>query len=110
VTEGTRHYRRGSGAGAHPAASWLAWSVWALSLILALLSVPLYWSISPSAVLLGVPQIAAVFPLAALVLAFSTVGALIVARLPGNPIGWIHHPRQRLRRVLARRAGPAARN
>ena len=71
------------------AASWLARSVWALSLVCALLSVPLYWSISPSAVLLGVPQIAAVFPLAVLVLAFSTVGALIVARLPGNPIGWI---------------------
>jgi hypothetical protein len=71
------------------AASWLAWSVWALSLVFALLSVPLYWSISPSAVLLGVPQIAAVFPLAVLVLAFSTVGALIMARLPGNPIGWV---------------------
>jgi hypothetical protein len=73
----------------HRAASWLARSVWALSLVFAVLSVPLYWSISPSAVLLGVPQIVAVFPLAVLVLAFSTVGALIVARLPGNPIGWI---------------------
>ena len=72
----------------HRAASWLAWSVWALSLVFAVLSVPLYWSITPSVVLLGVPQIVAVFSLAVLVLAFSTVGALIVARLPGNPIGW----------------------
>jgi hypothetical protein len=73
----------------HRAASWLARSVWALSLVFVLLSVPLYWSTSPSAVLVGVPQIVAVLPLAGLVLAFSTVGALIVARLPGNPIGWI---------------------
>jgi hypothetical protein len=73
----------------HRAASWLARSVWALSLVFVLLCVPLYWSTSPSAVLVGVPQIVAVLPLAGLVLAFSTVGALIVARLPGNPIGWI---------------------
>ena len=73
----------------HRVTSWLARSVWTLSLVFVLLSAPLYWSISPSAVLLGVPQIVAVFPLAVLVLAFSTVGALIVARLPGNPIGWI---------------------
>lgn len=53
-----------------------------------LLSGPLYWSTYPSAVLLGVPRIGAVFPQASLMLAFSTVGALIVARLPGNPIGW----------------------
>jgi hypothetical protein len=67
----------------------LAWSVWALSAAFALLSVPLYWSTSPSVVLLGVPQIVAVLALAALVLAFSTVGALIVARRPGNRVGWI---------------------
>jgi hypothetical protein len=58
----------------------LAWSVWALSVAFALSAVPLYWSTSPSVVLLGVPQIVAVLALAALVLAFSTVGALIVAR------------------------------
>jgi len=67
----------------------LAWSVWALSVAFALSSVPLYWSTSPSVVLLGVPQIVAVLALAALVLAFSTVGALIVARRPGNGVGWI---------------------
>src|SRR5918995_3887218 len=67
----------------------LVWSVWTLSLAFALLSMPLYWSTSPSTVLLGVPQIVAVLTLAALVLAFSTVGALIVARRPGNRIGWV---------------------
>ena len=67
----------------------LAWSVWALSVAFALLSVPLYWSTSSSVVLLGVPRIVAVLALAALVLAFSTVGALIVARRPGNRVGWI---------------------
>ena len=67
----------------------LARSAWALSAAFVLLSVPLYWSTSPSAVLLDVPQIVAVLALAALVLAFSTVGALIVARRPGNGVGWI---------------------
>jgi hypothetical protein len=32
----------------------LAWSVWALSVAFALLSVPLYWSTSPSVALIGV--------------------------------------------------------
>ncbi len=40
--------------------AWLAWSVWALSVAFALSSAPLYWSTSPSVVLLGVPQIVAV--------------------------------------------------
>jgi hypothetical protein len=66
-----------------------AWLAWSLSAAFVLLSVPLYWSTSPSAVLLSVPQIVAVLTLAALVLAFSSVGALIVARRPGNRIGWI---------------------
>ena len=67
----------------------LAGSAWALSAAFVLLSVPLYWSTSASVVLLGVPQIVAVLALAALVLAFSSVGALIVARRPGNGVGWI---------------------
>ena len=67
----------------------LARSAWALSAAFVLLSVPLYWSTSASVVLLGVPQIVAVLALAALVLAFSSVGALIVARRPGNGVGWI---------------------
>src|SRR5512133_2163600 len=40
--------------------SWSAWLAWALSVAFAFLSVPLYWSTSPSAVLSGVPQIAVV--------------------------------------------------
>jgi hypothetical protein len=67
----------------------LVWWVWSLFVAFAFLSVPLYWSTSPSAVLLGVPQIVAVLPLAVLVLAFSTVGALIASRRLGNRIGWI---------------------
>jgi hypothetical protein len=89
VTEPTSEHGRGVGRISPGAPAWLAWSVWALSVAFVLLSVPLYWSTSPSAVLLGVPQIVAVLALAALVLAFSTVGALIVARRPGNAIGWI---------------------
>jgi hypothetical protein len=54
----------------------LAGSAWALSAAFVLLSVPLYWSTSASVVLLGVPQIVAVLALAALVLAFTSVGAL----------------------------------
>ena len=54
----------------------LAGSAWALSAAFFLLSVPLYWSTSASVVLLGVPQIVAVLALAALVLAFTSVGAL----------------------------------
>jgi hypothetical protein len=69
--------------------SWSARLAWALSVAFAFLSVPLYWSTSPSAILSGVPQIVAVLALAALVLAFSTVGALIVARRPGNGVSWI---------------------
>ena len=86
MAEGTREGDRRVGVISHRAATWLSWSVWVLSLVFAVLSVPLYWSITPSVVLLGVPQIVAVFSLAVLVLAFSTVGALIVGP-PGSPTG-----------------------
>jgi hypothetical protein len=70
----------------HRAAAWLAWSQWALTLVLTALSllllaqirsgpnVPLYdfWAEST----LGA-------------LTFSTVGAFVASRRPENPIGWI---------------------
>ena len=69
------------------AASWLALSLWVLSVVLVVLSAPLYWSISPSdgIVLRAVDTAFAIVQ----VVVFSTVGALLMARRPGNRIGWI---------------------
>jgi hypothetical protein len=65
------------------AASWLAWSVWvstsvamALAFLLATLNVP------TSSALVTVC-------LSVVIIAFSTVGALIASRRPKNPIGWL---------------------
>jgi signal transduction histidine kinase len=62
----------------------LAWSLWAATITM-LLGVPVL------AVVTGIPADEVVFAilLPILVLAFSTVGALIGSRHPGNPIGWI---------------------
>ena len=64
-------------------ASWLAWSVWvstlvamALAFLLATLNVP------TSSALVTVC-------LSVVIIAFSTVGALIASRRPENPIGWL---------------------
>src|SRR5215217_2389927 len=69
------------------AASWLALSLWVLSVVLVGLSAPLYLSISPSdgIVLRAVDTVFAIVQ----VVVFSTVGALLMARRPGNRIGWI---------------------
>jgi hypothetical protein len=65
------------------AASWLAWSVWvstlvamALAFLLATLNVP-----TSSALVTAC--------LSVVIIAFSTVGALIASRRPENPIGWL---------------------
>ena len=65
------------------AASWLAWSVWvasvvamALAFLLASLNVP-----TSSALVTAC--------LSVVILAFSSVGALIASRRPENPIGWL---------------------
>jgi hypothetical protein len=71
------------------AASWLAWSLWAFALVLAVLMV-LFYVVGLSA--WGeVPDRAPPWfvPLMALMLVtFSTVGAVIAARCPDNAVGW----------------------
>lgn len=72
------------------AASWLAWSGWLLSMVALTLSLLLTLFLPASG---GITDVVAnsVFTVvfAAIVLSFSTVGALIATRQPRNPIGWI---------------------
>jgi hypothetical protein len=93
VTEGvSEQRRRGVGGLSTRAATWLAWSLCAVCVVLIALALLLDFMTDQSmmqfspgeryepgfAVLTGV-----------LSLAYPTVGALIVSRLPANPIGWI---------------------
>jgi len=73
----------------HRAASWLAWSLWVLSLMsiagdgaLQILNSATPTANPRSPLVLNV-GFALVF------LSFATVGALVASRQPGNPIGWI---------------------
>src|SRR5215204_5087315 len=72
------------------AAAWLAWSGWLLSMVALALSLLLTLFLPASGVITDIVAnsvFAVVF--AAIVLSFSTVGALIATRQPQNPIGWI---------------------
>src|SRR3712207_4109674 len=69
------------------AAAWLAWALWALcvglfalSLVLLLLTPPVRNKWPPEALIVLLRVMALTFP---------TVGALIASRRPKNPIGWI---------------------
>ena len=70
-------------------ASWLAWSLWTLSLASAFVSV-VFRSLNPGAPK-AVSQEPLVFDIWFLLvsLSFATVGALVASRQPGNAIGWI---------------------
>ena len=89
MTEGARKQSREVGRRSTRAAPWLAWSLWALALALAVLLL-LFYLLSLSA--WGeVPDRAPPWfaPLMALmVVSFSTVGAIIAARRPDNAVGW----------------------
>jgi two-component system, NarL family, sensor kinase len=91
VTERTREQGRGVGGKSRRTTAWLAWLMWALSMLPIALSVPLYLSI-PAARTSGitdVPDTVAGVLFTAVVLSFCTVGALIATRRPQNTVGWI---------------------
>ena len=86
MTEETKQQHRVIGVTSYRATSWLAWSLWALSLTLTVLAILLL------ALILSHPHthtfddwldstLNAVF--------FSTVGAIVASRRPENPVGWL---------------------
>jgi hypothetical protein len=77
VTEGARE--QGQRVGRTGAARWLAWLLWALTVVCALSLLVVHERGS----------LIVILPVAAWVVTASTVGALIVSRRPENPIGWI---------------------
>jgi hypothetical protein len=87
VTEGTSEQGQIVSRVSHRTAAWLAWSLWALSLALTALSLLLL------AMKLSYPDVPVYSFWAENVLfsvGYSTVGALIVPRMPAeNPIGWL---------------------
>jgi hypothetical protein len=71
------------------AASWLAWAVWGLSVVLLPLSTALFLFNPASSGITDVPDAVGAVVMAALILTFSTVGTLIATRQPQNLVGWI---------------------
>jgi hypothetical protein len=90
VTERAREQERGIDRVSYRAAAWLAWSVWALCLVLFILTVMFLLKTPPirGGDELDTPEALTVL-LRAIALTYPTVGAFIASRRPGNPIGWI---------------------
>jgi hypothetical protein len=84
VTKGTREKGIRGGRMSSRTAAWLAWSLWAVCVVLIGLTLLLDFL----TLVLDRGQVFAILA-GVLSLAYPTVGALIVSRLPANPIGWI---------------------
>ena len=71
----------------------LAWSLWGLVIVLAVASFILRHWIAPQSQHQGTWQLEDILwwsvLIPALVPAYATVGALVIARRPGNPVGWL---------------------
>jgi two-component system, NarL family, sensor kinase len=68
------------------AATWLAWSLWALTVMLVALGLLLFWA----AIRRTSDPFSPYLPnLCVSALSLSTVGALIASRRARNPIGWL---------------------
>jgi hypothetical protein len=83
VTRGTKGQGRRVGGISTRTASWLAWPAWVSTLVAMALAF-LFAS-------LNVPTSSALVTacLSVVIMAFSTVGALVASRRPENPIGWL---------------------
>jgi hypothetical protein len=93
VTEGTKARGRSVGGVSRRAAARLAWSLWGLVIVLAVASFILRNWIAPESQHQGTWHLEDILwwsvLIPALVPAYATVGALVVARRPGNPVGWL---------------------
>jgi signal transduction histidine kinase len=67
-------------------AAWLAWSLFAVCMVLAVLALVLAFAVPPLA---NRPNDGLAVLMVVIALAYPTVGALIASRLPANPIGWL---------------------
>jgi hypothetical protein len=91
VTEGAKNQDQGVGGISVRAASWLAWSLGALSVTMFVATVVLFFltrSVQPPSSW-GTAGLSLVLIFLVPFLAFPLVGALIASRRPRNPIGWI---------------------
>lgn len=87
MTAGAREQGRGVGGSSVRAVALLAWLMWGLSVALVAPSVFLHLA-GPRSGGIAV-SVLVILVTTVLVLAFSTVGALIAARRPDNRVGWI---------------------
>jgi hypothetical protein len=93
MEEAREQDRRVGGINTAAAATRLAWSLWGLVIVLAVASFILRNWIAPESQHQGTWHLEDILwwsvLIPALVPAYATVGALVVARRPGNPVGWL---------------------
>jgi hypothetical protein len=86
MTEGAKKAGQGIGGGSYNAAVGLAWSVWALCVVLLALTALLDYY-NPPIMDRGNGNVYAFFAVPLLV--HATVGAIVASRRPGNLVGWL---------------------